>query len=67
MELKNYGVLYFLKNLKKLCDEKFEDLFKNYEDLMNHLQIYVIIMWLINLQIYSFFFSKNAMGVNKVK
>jgi hypothetical protein len=42
----------FLKNLKKLCDEKFENLFKNYEDLMNYLQIYVITMWLINLQIY---------------
>jgi hypothetical protein len=25
MELKNYGIIYFLKNLKKLCDEKIED------------------------------------------
>jgi len=40
MELKNYGVFYLLKNLKNLCDEKFEDLLKNYEDLMNYLQIY---------------------------
>ncbi len=44
MELKNYGVLYFLKNLKKLCDENFEDLFKNYEDFMNYFEIYVITM-----------------------
>ncbi len=34
----------FFEKFKKLCDEKFEELFKNYEDLMNYFEIYVITM-----------------------
>jgi hypothetical protein len=40
-----YKQFYGVEELwSSLFIEKFEDLFKNYEDLMNYLQIYVITM-----------------------
>jgi hypothetical protein len=44
--------------------KKLKILFLKYKDLMNYLQICVIIMWLINIQIYSFmYFFKNVKWV----